>query len=437
MGTVYIRPSSCSEDAKITLDNTLMVATKTLKDVLSIPRFDMGVAADDNYISFTCGINESGRAVSNIDFLDRWGQHYTANWPDELTDVAAIMTNNRLIVAGGRYSDGQCSSMVKRWLLCNALFNNGVPTSMKDLPSGRYGASIIKLGNDILVVGGILANGVACDGVFSYSTLNTKGTNQDNGYKYLFALNIPRGFLGVGRVTDGGILLSGGKDVANNTVTGEVNVIGENVSGVRNLGARNSLEVAQEQPISVEIYLNGFRYLLVGLGLTLPTSQGNLVSPARVVPNIDIYASNYNDDAQIQGGKYGTATLDFEGVPTSAVGFSFGDCALFVVGYNDGVTKNKGYLVRVNPWRVTPIEFNFSRSYMQGGVIGKDTAYIGGGLKDGYPTKDIEMIKLIRNAPIYPGMKYKLGDMTSEETASSLTLHPLNGGFKLSGYMKL
>ena len=47
------------------------------------------------------------------------------------------------------------------------------------------------------------------------------------------------------------------------------------------------------------------------------------------------------------------------------------------------------------------------------------------------------MIQLLRNVPIYPGMKYKVGSMASEETSNILTLHPLNDEIKLSGYMKL
>ena len=438
MGDAFItRRSSTAKEQKTIFNNTPMVAVKTLQNALSLGRFDMAVASDDEYIAFLCGLDGYGRPVSNLDIFTRSGQHYVAYWPDELTDMAAVIDNHKLIGIGGRYSDGTASKMVKRWYLAHAIQDSGTPVIMTDLPSGRYGASATHFADTIVVAGGILGNGEPCNGVFIYSYLNKKNTNNNAGYLYLFEISISRGFAAIGDITTRGVLLAGGKTVNSPAVYDRVDVIGKDVNSNYGTSNRGSLAVAQHSPTQATIYAQGRRYCLFGLGKTLPKTQGGLVVPETIVPNIDVYVSSIDDVNQIDVDKNSTFTLPLEGRPTSAVALSFGDCVLYVVGYSNGVTKSKGYLVQLEPLRITTMEFNFSRNYTQGGVIGNDVGFLTGGTKNGQVSTDVEMIQLLRNVPIYPGMKYKVGSMASEETSNILTLHPLNDEIKLSGYMKL
>ena len=437
MGDAFLTRRGAKEQ-KITFNDTPMVAVKTLSNVLSVPRYDAAVAFDKEYLALVCGLDAYGRPVSDIDFFNRSGKHWHASWPDELTNMSAIILGHRLIGIGGRYADGTCSAMVKRWALNLALKDEGIPVSMHDISPGRDAATVIQLRDGALAVGGSLSNYEVGGKTFFWITSNTKATSNDAGFINFSPLAHPRAYCAMCRVTDRGILVAGGIDEATKTLLSSTETMALNVKGEMVLGAREDLSAAQYKPATAEIYADdGTHCGLVGLGQTLPKMQGNLVIPATIVPYIDIFYTSATDQLQIENSKFGTITLPLEGRPTSAVGLSFGDCALFVVGYNDGVTKCKGYLIQLSPLRVNTMEFNFSRGYLQGGVIGNDVAYLACGNKNGQVSTDVEMIQLLRNVPIYPGMKYKVGSMASEETSNILTLHPLNDEIKLSGYMKL
>ena len=440
MGDAFItRRSSTAKEQKTIFNNTPMVAVKTLQNALSLGRFDMAVASDDEYIAFLCGLDGYGRPVSNLDIFTRSGQHYVAYWPDELTDMAAVIVNNWLIGICGRGSDSVGTKTVKRWRMYNAIRDSGIPISMSTITQydPLYGACAAPFDDGIAVFGGLVADGQAYDNAWKYSFLNQKDYSNNAGFSALFNLPTPRGFAAMGKLTSTGVMVCGGINQATNTVYSDVNVIGKDVAGSIGFSSRPALSVAQYKATQANIYTQGKTYLLVGLGLTLPKTQGSLVVPARIVPNIDVYACSSEAQLQIDTNKHSSFTLPLEGNPTSAVALSFGDCVLYVVGYRDGVTKSKGYLVQLEPLRITTMEFNFSRNYTQGGVIGNDVGFLTGGNKNGQVSKDVEMIQLLRNVPIYPGMKYKVGSMASEETSNILTLHPLNDEIKLSGYMKL
>lgn len=437
MGIVYTRPSSCSEDAKITLDNTIMVATKTLKNVIT-PRTAMGVAADDGLLALVYGQNDSGAVVPNIDILDRGGRYYTltGNW--RLMHPGVVLYDHRLIILGGVNSQGVADNMTVKYPLREAIVGELSESRqlMHKLQAPRYAPNVVVCDNKIITLGGVKSDMSPAYEVDSHTILNAGETNTD-GYTTLERLDLGRSFAGCNTINNKGFIIAGGVDLANEVVYNSVEFYGFESNGNVSHMPLESLAVSQLSPLAVKLYSYGTSYVLIGLGKTLPTSQS-----AHVVPNIDVYVSAAGGNtglSQIQTSRYETFTLPLNGNPTSAIGFSFGDCVLFIVGYGDGVTKNKGYLVRKN-FRATYVEtmeFNFSRDNMQGGVIGNDIAYIAGGTKNGQSTGDVEMIQVLRNMPIYSGMKYKLGSMTSEETASSLTLHPLNDGYKLSGYMKL
>ena len=108
---------------KITFNNTPMVLTKTLSNALSVGRYNMAVASDEEYIAFVGGLNSSGSAVNNIDFFDRGGKHWIANWPEALSEMAAVITDRRLFCFGGRKSDRSLSAEAKRWQLPEVLSN--------------------------------------------------------------------------------------------------------------------------------------------------------------------------------------------------------------------------------------------------------------------------------------------------------------------------
>lgn len=423
MGNAFITRRAAKQK-KITFTNKLMILTKTLQNVLSVPRYNAAIASDFGYISAVGGVNTNGVTVSDIDFFNRSGKHWHAQWPDELANMTAIICDHRLIGAGGRYTDGTLSKSVKRWALKYALQNEGTPVAMSDLRTAREGMAAARYRGIFTMTGGLQSDGIATNGAYIWNQLNKRG---GNGSGLLAELLARRSFHAICNVSERGILLAGG--INNNTLTNSVESIGLGVDNDVNVSSKPALSAAQYKPVAAEIYAeDGTHCALVGLGQTLSQT---------IVPYIDIYYTNSTEDLQIVNEKLGTITLQWDGQPTSAVGFSFGDCALFIIGYNDGTTKNKGYLVQLKPLRVTTMEFNFSRSYLQGGVVGHDVAYLLCGNKNGSASRDVEMIQLLRNVPIYPGMKYKLGSMASEATSNILTLHPLETEFNLSGYMKL
>ena len=441
MGEAFLtRRSSTAKEQKTIFNNTPMVAVKTLQNALSVPRYDAAIASDSEYFVILCGLNGYGRPVSDLDIFDRGGNHWHSHWSDELTDMAAVINNHRIIGCGGRYSDGTCSNLVRRWHIANAIRDYDVPIHMVNLPFGRYGISAACFADDIVLAGGFTADGTPCASVLLYSMLNAKNYSNNAGYTDLFNLSAARGMCAIGHITTKALLVAGGKNASNPSDI--VDTIGQNAEGTRSCGRRPSLSTPVYSPTQATIYDRGYHYCLIGLGLTLPQTQGSLVVPERIVPKIDVYTAGVNTTTdnpigQIDSDIYTTITLPVDGTPGSAVALPFGNCVLYVVGYRDGVTKNKGYLVQLNPLRITSMEFNFSRYYMQGGTIGNDVGYIACGTKNGSPTGDVEVIQLLRNVPIYSGMKYKVGSMTSEATADSFTFHPLNNEIKLSGYMKL
>lgn len=440
MGESFLtrRGSGGGKEQEITFNNTPMVLTKTLSNALSLERYNMAVASDDEYIAFLCGEDSSGNAVSNIDIFSRSGQHYVAYWPEQWTDMAAVIANNWLIGICGRGNNYTGTKIVQKWHMNDAIYNNGQPVNMTTITpyAPLYGACAARFDAGIAVGGGLIENGAGYDSMWQYSFLNQNNVNNNAGYQYLdVGLPHGRGFSTMGKVTSTCAMMCGGVDRYLNVLYADTDVIARNVTGAVTVSRGADLAVAQHKATQANIYTQGRTYLLVGLGLTLPVSEGNMFRPSLVVPNIDVYASNTNSHAQRPDGKYSTFTLPLDVSPMCAAALGFGDCVLYVVGYMNG--KTKGYLVQLEPLRITTINFNFRSGAFTAGVIGNDVGFIAGGTKNGQFSRDVEMIQLLRNVPIYPGMKYKVGSMASEETSDILTLHPLNDEIKLSGYMKL
>ena len=424
------------KEQKITFNDTPMVLTKTLSNALSVGRFNMAVASDNEYISFLCGMNSSGSVVSNIDIFSRSGQHYVAYWPEQWTDMAAVITNNWLIGLCGRGNDTVGTRVAMKWHMYNAIRNYGQPVNMTTVTNydPLYGACAARFDDGIIAGGGLINSGSAYDNVWKYSFLNQNNVNNNAGYQYS-RVSSSRGFATMGQVTSTCAMMCGGVRLDTNVLFSATDIITKGVNGSISVTSGENLSVAQYAATQANIYTQGRTYLLVGLGLKLPESQGNLFKPPLVVPNIDVYASATVSGYQISSGKYSTFTLPLGSNPISAAALGFGDCVLYIVGYLSGVTK--GYLVQLEPLRVTTINFNFKRTAFTAGVIGNDVGFLAGGIKNGDYSRDVEVIQLLRNVPIYPGMKYKVGSMASEETSDILTLHPLNDEIKLSGYMKL
>lgn len=415
---------------KITFNNTPMVLTKTLSNVLSVGRYDMAVASDDEYIAFVCGRNSSGNTVKNIDFFNRGGKHWTANWPEAVAEMAAVITNHRLLGFGGVKSGTTYSKWATVWYLNNALLNSGTPASMADMSYYSRAISAIPFSGGVLVALGMVPTGGSVDTVHFYSL-------RDNTQKVAVKTGDGRCNMGFLKCNYKSALLAGGYKAPSGVpaVLNKVQLIVQGSDGSFSYSTMPNLAVAQYRPTQATIYDQGIKYCLFGLGLALPVTQGNIVQPALVVPNIDVYRVDLTSARDVETTKFTTFTLPLDSNPISAVALGFGDCVLYVVGYMNELTK--GYLVQLNPLRITTMEFNFRSSEFQGGVIGNHVGFIAGGIKNGAFSTDVEMIQLLRNVPIYPGMKYKIGSMTSEETSNILTLHPLNDEVKLSGYMKL
>ena len=418
---------------KITFNNTPMVLTKTLSNALSVGRYNMAVASDEEYIAFVGGLNRSGSAVNNIDFFDRGGKHWSANWPIALSEMAAVITNHRLICFGGRKSDGSLINSVKSWFLSDALLNSGSQTVLPNLSRAMCGISAIPFEDMVLIAGG----------GFNYDATGDNGSTSDLAcyslmnitLKTVASLGRGRRYTGILRRTYKAVMTAGGLRVAPDSIAAidDVTYVRRNSDGTFESVDMAALAAAQWRPTQASIYDQGVRYNLFGLGVTAPTTQGNIVQPSLVVPNIDVYAVATSGSVSTE--KFTTFTLPLDSNPISSVALGFGDCVLYVVGYMNALTK--GYLVQLNPLRITTMEFNFRSSEFQGGVINNDVGFIAGGIKNGTVSTDVEMIQLLRRVPIYPGMKYKVGSMASEETADILTSHPLNDEIKLSGYMKL
>lgn len=436
MGEAFITRRGAKEQ-KITFNNTPMVAIKTIQNALSVARIYMAVASDDKYIAFLCGMNASGTPVNNLDIFSRSGQHYVAHWPDALMDMSAEIVNNWLIGICGRSDATTGTKTVKKWHMYNAIRDYGTPITMTNITNydPLYATCATRFDDCVAVFGGLIGNSGVYDCVWKYSCWNKQGSNA--GYTHLFNVPTSRGFATMGKVTSTALLLCGGVNTSTSSMYNDVDVVSKNADGSITLGRTTSLAVAQYKATQANIHTNGKTYLLVGLGLTLPQIQGGLFAPETIVPNINVYVSASDGNTQIGTSEVESFTLPIQGYPVSAVALSFGDCVLYVVDYGDGVTKSKGYLVQLEPLRITTMEFNFSRMYTQGAVIGNDIGVLAGGFKNGVASTDVEVIQIMRNVPIYPGMKYKLGSMASEETSNILTLHPLNDEIKLSGYMKL
>lgn len=428
-----------SKEQKITFNDTPMVLTKTLPNALSVGRQKMAVASDEEYIAFLCGQNSSGNAVSNIDIFSRSGQHYVAYWPDEWTDMAAVITNNWLIGICGRGNDSTGTKIVRKWRMYDAIRNQGQPITMTTITnySPLYGACAACFDEGIAVFGGLIANAGAYgayNDIRIYSCWNQNNVNNNAGFQNVLRVTHERGFATMGKVASDCVMACGGVNLFTNVLYADTDIVAKDVHGNVGLTRGADLTLAQHHPTQANIYSQGRTYLLVGLGLTLAETEGIMLTPEQVVPTIDVYACATDSTDQTYPTKYGTLTLPLESNPLSAVALGFGDCVLYIVSYMQRVTK--GYLVQLNPVRITTIEFNFRSYGLQGGVIGNDVGYLAGGIKNGEFSRDVLMIQLLRNVPIYPGMKYKIGDMTTEETASSFTLHPLQNATKLSGYMK-
>lgn len=419
---------------KITFNDTLMVSTKTLSNALSVGRYNMAVAFDDTYIAFVGGLNRSGSAVNNIDFFDRGGKHWIANWPEALSEMAAVMIDRNLFCFGGRKSDRTLTAAAKRWQMPRALSNYDSPLALNSFVNGKCGIAAIPFGDMILEAGGMLQNNPGVDDgstnrVWGYFPMSA--THRD-----IVGLVQGRCYAGILRCTYRTAITAGGLRVTPSgmeTIDEVTYIRQSSTDGSFSAEAGVPLSVAQWRPTQASIYDRGVRYNLFGLGVTAPTTQGNIVQPSLVVPNIDVYETGLN--GAVASEKFSTFTLPLDSNPISSVALGFGDCVLYVVGYMNALTK--GYLVQLNPLRITTMEFNFRSSEFQGGVINNEVGFIAGGVKNGAVSADVEMIQLLRNVPIYPGMKYKVGSMASEETSDILTLHPLNDEIKLSGYMKL
>lgn len=422
---------------KITFNDTPMVLTKTLPNALSVGRQKMAVASDEEYIAFTNGEDSSGNVVSNIDFFNRSGKHWTSSWPDALSDMGTAIIDNNLIGFGGRKPNNTFSNKIKRWHLTHALSNTGPLTTMADVSRGRCGVAVIPFSGTSLGIGGVFERETGEEGTLSEVCCHSL---QSNTQVFSGGVGWGRAYSAALQCTSNSALVAGGLRLPQGEepmVLSKVNLIKRDSNGDFIISEMPGLMMDQHHPTQATIYDQGKKYFLFGLGLTLAETEGIMLTPEQVVPTIDVYSvdSTEGSTMEVDPGKDRTLTLPLESNPLSAVALGFGDCVLYIVSYMQRVTK--GYLVQLNPVRITTIEFNFRSYGLQGGVIGNDVGYLAGGIKNGEFSRDVLMIQLLRNVPIYPGMKYKLGSMASEETSNILTLHPLNDEIKLSGYMKL
>lgn len=431
MGDAFLTRRGAKKQ-KITFNNTPMVATKTLSNIITA-RTQMGVCSNNEYFVAMGGQRKNGMLSNEVNIFDRGGKRWTNSWPIGLIDMAVTIDNHKLMAFGGMYGDNSCSTLAYKWPLGSLLrgdSDSGNCKRMQNLAVAKSAINIGKSHGQIELLGGATDNWGTNWQIESYNQFNDATTSQGHS---VLSTSLPYNhvYAGCVNITECGIILSGGVDVNNQVLTGGTELIGRNSDGVVTRKTLNSLTDPQYAPAAAVIYNEGFSYALIGLGKTLNR---------KIVSSLDIYYYDGISEQQCNTVKYCSITLPLTGTPTSAIGLSFGNCALFIVGYGNGTTKNKGYFVKISPPNsviTSSIEFNFSRDGMQGGVIGNDVAFLCGGTKNGNVTGDVEMIKLMRDVPIYPGMKYKLGNMANEETASSFTLYPLWAVTQLSGYMKL
>lgn len=423
---------------KTTFDGMPVVATKTLSNAITA-RTGVGCAADDEHFVVAGGKDENGNFVDKGAVFDRGGNKWEIPYL-KIDKPSLILTNNQLWKFGGINTSNSITAESRRSSLGELVHNTASYELLTALAEVKYAIGLAKIDGDIIAAGGLGYNDVPKRVVERYSPFDKFGREQTYSTHVLQSsmhLSYERAYFGISNITSKAVLLMGGIGLGN-TLLKSVEFLSKNMSGSFVRSSRPDLSVAQYSPATAKISNAGYSYVLTGLGKTLPTTQNGMTS-SRIVPNIDVYWYDGTSDDQCATSKYESFELPLTGNPTSSIAFQFGNIALFMVGYRGGTIKNKGYLVRVSPMGIefAEIEFNFSRNDMQGGVIGGDVAYIVDGTKNGQTTGDIEMIQLMRNIPIYPGMKYKLNNMSAEQTANSLTLHPLQTVMKLSGYMKI
>jgi hypothetical protein len=440
MGNAFMtRRGSGAKEQSINFDNTPMVATKTLSNALTTARVNMGVATDDEHIAFVCGEDFHGTSTNDVDIFTRSAQHYHATWPDKLVGMATIIQDGRLMCIGGFRNNAELVPYARRWSLGDMLDGNVSHVRMGDLFTAKRDMMIAKYKDGVLTLGGSDTYGatMSIDHYMPYSNYNDSNSNGHYNLGTNSKLSYGRTKSGCASFGSACVAVAGG--IHSTQLLSAVEVVTITSIGAFDRYTCDDLSSAQHSPVTAEIYSEGFKCVLWGLGKKNINASNNALEP-QIVDTLDIYYSDGTSQRSCSPTKYGTITLPLLGAPTSAIGLSFGDCALFIIGYAGGIVKNKGYLVKVyspSVIRVSSMEFDFSRDNMQGGVIGKDVAYLAGGTKNGQATTDVEMIKLMRDVPIYPGMKYRLGYMDQEETANSCTLYPLEAATHLMGYMKL
>ena len=436
MGEAFLtrRGSTGSAGGEITFDNTPMVAVKTLPNAIKY-RSNMAVATNNEYLALAGGSDSSGTNVKDINVFDRSGRQWYNEHPSRLTEMAAAIVNEKLMTFGGVNANGFCTNATYKWAMGNLIGGGDSAVRMESLTRGKRSMSVGVLQDDVIALNGIDDAAIPWKEMEKYQphSLNTSPIKAHE----VLSINLSNvhAYGGVANLTERSIVTAGGYDVSNDSLINRVEAIIKNTEGGISLLNLANLSAPQYEPAIAVIHSLGVKYMLIGLGKKMSTQQGTMISDG-IVPTIDVYYYDGISGTQCSTSKYKSFSLSLPGNPSSAIGLSFSNYALFVVFYR-GSTKSRGYLVRLYPFEVRSMEFDFHRSGAQGAVIGNDVGYIFGGFKNGQVTGDVEMIKLIRNAPIYPGMKYKLGDMTDEETASSFTLYPLKAESHLSGYMKL
>lgn len=433
MSEAFIMRRGGGGSKKITLSEMPVVATRTLSNAITA-REGIGCAADNEYFVVAGGKDASGNMVKPITVFDRGGNKWTFNYQAGV-DPGLFLTQGQLRMFGGMTQYNYPFTSANILSLGKALHNDVSVEPLTSLSQGRCAPSIARLGTKIIVVGGMAYDNVPQRTVEVYSLWDRNGqsgTYENNANIYL---PLERAYCGISNLTSTSVLVAGGID-RDYSASGAVYLFNINNAGNVSRSGITGLSAAQYNPATANIYNEGYSYTLIGLGKGSPSTASGMIS-SKIVSTLDIYW--YDGVATEPCSKFTSFTLPLTGAPSSAIAFSFGNIALFIVGYRGGSVKNKGYLVKVSPDGVgyASMEFDFKREEMQGGVIGNDVAYIAGGYKNGQATGDIEVIQLMRNVPIYPGMTYKLNYMSAEQTATSFTVHPLQNVVKLSGYMKI
>ena len=352
--------------------------------------------------------------------------------------------NNRIIVAGGDTINHSASDTA-----VFSYYPNSDPISLPPLTYTRYCGACALAGDVAIFAGG--------EGIYSYGSTDAYNTrtlekaftgNLSYGRANLAGTSLGDRAIFAGGTKSGGYLYAridaitstGEVDYSKNLTQSRSHLV---AGTLRNLafvaggkkGTQNvwcdtvdiidtSLNVTATDPLSsaranVGTATLGDSYILFCGG-----DAGSVLSD-----KIDVYNSS--------GSRVKTITLPTP--TTNMFGLSFPNFVIVGGGRiplaeGGTIPTDQAYIIDSSLTIVGTITLNTAK-YLCGTATMNGKGFIFGGTNDTVCFDSVEIIELVQNLPLFPGMQYKLGDMGAEETVATTKIYQVTKG--LSGYIKV